>query len=89
MNSTIKQTISPHFFIFALIASEEAVNHACIDFTSSLAVRSCVVFGSNIGDQETIEQVYLQYYTQDNKRPHPYPVPKLLLSATSSQISMK
>jgi len=74
---------------FSLIASEEAVNHAGIEFSSPLAARSCVVIGSSIGGQETIEQAYRQYYLQAKKRPHPFTVPKLLPSAASSQISMK
>jgi len=74
---------------FALLASEEAVIHAGIKFSPNIAARSCVVFGSSIGGQETIEQAYQQYYTQHKKRPHPFTVPKLLPSAASSQISMK
>jgi nodulation protein E len=71
------------------LASDEAIAMASLTINATLAPRSCVIYGSSIGGQETIEQAYQQYYLLENKRPHPFTVPKLLPSSASAQISMK
>jgi len=77
------------FTQFALLATQEAVNQSGITFTESLAARTCVVHGTSIGGQETIEQAYSLLFESDNKRTHPFTVPKLLPSSATSNIAMK
>lgn len=77
------------FSQFALLSADEAIRDAGITFDESLSKRTCVVHGTSIGGQETIENAYRQFYQQGQKRPHPYTVPKLLPSAAGSFISMK
>ncbi|PCI59088.1 MAG: beta-ACP synthase [Gammaproteobacteria bacterium] len=77
------------FSQFALLATDEAILSADLHLSPTTAARTCVIYGTSIGGQETIEQAYQQYYGQNQKRPHPFTVPKLLPSSASSQISMK
>ncbi len=74
---------------FALLATDEAIKDAELDFNTEIAARIAVVYGTSIGGQKTTEQAYQQFYQQGKKRPHPFTVPKLLPSSASSQISMK
>ncbi|WDD99378.1 beta-ketoacyl-[acyl-carrier-protein] synthase family protein [Thalassomonas actiniarum] len=77
------------FSQFALLSADEAITDAGLAFDDNLSKRTCVVHGTSIGGQETIENAYRQFYREGQKRPHPYTVPKLLPSAAGSFISMK
>ncbi len=77
------------FSQFALIATQEAIEDAKITFSEHLAHRTCVVHGTSIGGQETIEHAYQQLFLEGKTRTHPFTVPKLLPSSATSQISMK
>lgn len=74
---------------FALLTTDEAIKDAGIEINESLAKRSCVIHGTSIGGQETIEHCYQQLFEAGKKRAHPFTVPKLLPSSAASQISIK
>jgi len=74
---------------FALLATEEAIIDANIEFTPALAERTCVIHGTCIGGQTTQEQAYQALYLEKRTRVHPFTVPKLIPSSATSQISMK
>ncbi len=77
------------FAQFALISAQEAIDDAQITFSKDLSHRTCVIHGTSIGGQETIEKAYQQLFCEGKKRTHPFTVPKLLPSSATSQISMK
>ncbi|WP_175623955.1 beta-ketoacyl-[acyl-carrier-protein] synthase family protein [Pseudocolwellia agarivorans] len=78
------------FTQFALLATDEAITQSKLAFNDRpLAQRTCVVHGTSIGGQETIEQSYSLLFESDKKRAHPFTVPKLLPSSATSHISMK
>ena len=77
------------FAQFALLASQEAINDANITFNDAIAKRTCVIHGTSIGGQATIEHSYQQFHLEGKNRAHPFTVPKLLPSSATSQIAMR
>lgn len=73
---------------FALLASREAVKDAGLDFAGPLAERTAVVHGTGAGGQSTQEAGYQRVYAEKAKRLHPFTIPKLIPSASSSWISI-
>lgn len=55
------------FAQFALIATQEAIEDAEITFPEHLAHRTCVVHGTSIGGQETIENAYKQLFSEGKR----------------------
>lgn len=80
---------------FALVASREAVSDAGLDFSmiqadgTPLAERTAVVYGTGIGGQNTQDESYQKLYKEGAKKLHPFTVPKVIPSASSSHISME
>jgi nodulation protein E len=77
------------FSQFALISAEQAIKDAELVFDSNNQHRTCVVHGTSIGGQETIEHSYSELFLEGKSRAHPFTVPKLLPSAATSNIAMK
>ncbi len=77
------------FAQFALVATREAVADAGLDFNPALAERTAVVHGTGVGGQSTQEAGYHRLYALNEKRIHPFTVPRLMPSAGASWISME
>ncbi|RJR21058.1 MAG: beta-ketoacyl-[acyl-carrier-protein] synthase family protein [Nitrospiraceae bacterium] len=77
------------FAQFALVATREAVTDAGLDFKGSLSGRTAVVHGTGVGGQGTQEAGYHRMFALNEKRIHPFTVPKLMPSAGTSWISME
>ena len=76
------------FAQFALISAREAVEDAKLTITSENATRIAVIHGTGVGGQTTQDYSYHRLYREGNSRVHPFTVPKLMPSASVSQISM-
>lgn len=77
------------FTQFALISAREALKKANLTITTKNAARIAVVHGTGIGGQTTQDSSYNRFYGEKNNRLHPFTVPKLIPSASSSYISME
>jgi nodulation protein E len=77
------------FAQFALVATREAAADAGLDFKGPLAGRTAVVHGTGVGGQGTQEAAYHRIYALNEKRIHPFTVPRLMPSAGASWISME
>ncbi|MCB1476265.1 MAG: beta-ketoacyl-[acyl-carrier-protein] synthase family protein [Rhodobiaceae bacterium] len=72
---------------YAVFAAREAIGRAGLDFNEELADETAVIVGTGIGGQSTQEEGYRRVYLE-NKRPHPFTVPRMMPNAPASQISM-
>lgn len=76
---------------FALLSAEEAITDAGINFkqNEALTLETAVIVGSGTGGWNTIDDTYAGLYTQGKSRPHPLTIPRMMISAATSQISLK
>ena len=74
---------------FALIATREAIAGSGLVFHDELSARAAVVIGAGVGGQVTLDENYYRVYGQGAKRLHPFTIPKLMISAAASHITME
>ena len=78
------------FSQFALLAAREAVSEAGIDFTSDdLGARTAVVVGSAVGGELSRDEQSRRLYADKSPRLHPLSIPRIMINAPSSHISME
>ena len=82
-------TLLDRFTQFGLIAAREAVADSGLVFRDGLAARTAVIIGSGVGGQTTLDENYHKIYAEGAKRVHPFTIPKLMLNAPTSHISME
>ncbi|WP_439814135.1 beta-ketoacyl-[acyl-carrier-protein] synthase family protein [Zavarzinia sp. CC-PAN008] len=70
---------------FAVVTAREALAASGLVAEPS---RTAVVIGTGAGGLVTIDESYKRLYADKNQRPHPFSVPKLMVSAAASQVSM-
>jgi len=77
------------FAQFAVAAAIQAMRDSGLNLTPENAERMAVITGTGVGGQNTLEESY--YKLLDPKgsgRVHPFTIPRLMVNAGSSQISM-
>ncbi len=74
---------------FALLAAREAVADAGLDFAADepLRMETAVLIASGVGGWDTIDRSFERFKHQDRPRPHPLTIPRLMISAATSQVS--
>lgn len=73
---------------FALVATHEALAQAGLVDHPVLAERTAVVYGSGAGGNATVEEGYHRLFARRTGSVHPQTVPRQMLSAAVSHISM-
>ncbi|MDA9789455.1 beta-ketoacyl-[acyl-carrier-protein] synthase family protein [Amylibacter sp.] len=76
------------FTQYALIAAQEAVAQSGLELSDQLALQTGVVLGSAGGGLQTQDQSYKAVYEDGKNRVHPFVVPRLMMNAASSHVSM-
>ena len=74
---------------FALIAAHEAVAQAGVDFSNGLADDTAVIIGTGIGAVRTFDESFRRLYGIDNRRVHPFTVPRAMTCAAASMVSIE
>ncbi len=77
------------FTQFTLIAAQEAIEQAGIDFAGDLALRTGIVFGTAGGGVGTWDENYRTVYEAGKNRVHPFVVPKLMHNAAASHVAIR
>jgi nodulation protein E len=77
------------FAQFGLIAAREAVADAGITFAGGLAARTATLVGTGVGGQTTQDDNYLRLYGRKARRLHPFTIPRLMVNAAASAITME
>jgi len=76
---------------FALLSARQAVADAGIDFKkdAALALETAVIVASGVGGWSTIDQAFYSLHKLGKPRAHPLTIPRMMISAAASQVSMK
>jgi len=77
------------FTQLAVVAAKEAVKQSGIEFNEENAYRTAVILGTSMGGVGTQEQSYIDLYQEKKTRVHPLSIPKTMLNAASSNVSMQ
>ncbi len=76
------------FAQFAVMAARSAVANAGIIFSEELAQATATIVGTGVGGQNTLDDGYYRLYGQNAARLHPFTIPRLMVNAGASHISM-
>ena len=78
------------FTQFALVAAREAVAESGLDFAANaLGARTAVVVGSAVGGELTRDEQSRRLYADKSPRVHPLTIPRVMINAPASHISME
>ncbi|MGE4219629.1 MAG: beta-ketoacyl synthase [Alphaproteobacteria bacterium] len=77
------------FSQFALVAAREAIAQSGLTFEGELSERTASIIGSGVGGQSTLDDSYWQIYGEKRTRVHPFTIPKLMINAATSHITME
>ena len=85
-----KQALSLYdpFTQYALIAAAEAVAQSGLEITEELGARAGVVLGTAGGGLRTQDENYRDVFAREKNRVHPFVVPRLMMNAAASHVSM-
>jgi nodulation protein E len=72
----------------AVVAAREAIAQSGIVIDEVLSERTATIIGTGVGGQTTQDESYRRLYRDNAKRLHPLTIPKLMVNAPASQISM-
>jgi len=73
---------------FAVVAAREAIAQAGITFDMPLSLRAATIIGTGAGGQTTLDDSFRRVYQEHKTRVFPLTIPKLMVNAPASQISM-
>ena len=73
---------------FAVVAAREAIAKAGLTFDMPLSVRTACILGCGVGGQTTHDDNFRRIYRENKTRVFPLTIPKLMVNAPASQISM-
>jgi nodulation protein E len=74
---------------FGLVAAREAITSSGLDFRGGLGARTAVIIGSGVGGLGTLDENYYRLYAQGQKRLHPFTIPRVMLNAPASHITIE
>ena len=72
----------------AVVAAREAIAQAGISFDGELSERTATIIGTGAGGQNTNDDSYRRLYEEKASRVFPLTIPKLMVNAPASQVSM-
>ncbi len=76
------------FSQFALIAAQEAINDAAIEWTDELKNSCSIITGCSIGGQNTQDVSFQELYVEKKTTMNPLSIPRIMPNAGASNISM-
>lgn len=74
---------------FAVVAAREAIAQAGIEFDDELSMKTATIVGSGAAGQFTTDESFYRIYRENKTRVFPLTVPKLMVNAPASQVSMQ
>jgi nodulation protein E len=73
----------------AVVAAREAIAQSGLVFDMPLSVRTASIIGTGAGGQATVDENFRRIYIEKKTRVFPLTVPKLMVNAPASQVSMQ
>ena len=84
-----KQTYQlDRFSQFAIVAARSAVSDAQLEITEEVALSAATIIGNAAGGQSSVDQSYLKLYGENASRVNPLTIPRWMVNAAVSQVSM-
>ncbi len=78
------------FAQFALIAAGQAIADSGVDFEKDeLGAETATIIASGVGGWTTIDDSFMRMFETGVARAHPLSVPRMMISAAASQVTMK
>jgi nodulation protein E len=74
---------------FAVVAAREAIAQSGLVFDMPLSVRTACIIGTGVGGETTHDDSFRRLYLERKSRVFPLTIPKLMVNAPASQISMQ
>jgi nodulation protein E len=76
------------FSQFAVVAAREAIAQSGITFDGALSERTAAIIGTGAGGQNTQDESFRRIYEDKASRIYPLTIPKAMVNAAASQVSM-
>jgi nodulation protein E len=76
------------FSQFAVVAARAAVRDSNLEISPELALATATVVGNGAGGQTSVDDAYLRFYGQSATRVNPLTIPRWMMNAAVSQISI-
>ena len=73
---------------FAVVAARQAVGQSGLVLRDELAERTAAIIGTGSGGHTTVDESFHRLYATGAARLHPLTIPKAMISAPASQVSM-
>jgi nodulation protein E len=83
-----RESILDRFSQFAVVAARSAVRDAQLVITEELALEAATIVGNSAGGQNSVDQSYFKLYGENSPRVHPLTIPRWMVNAAVSQVSM-
>jgi nodulation protein E len=77
------------FSQFAVYAARAAVRDSGIELSEALALETATIIGNSAGGQNAVDESYLKLYGQNSPRVHPLTIPRWMVNAAGSQVTMQ
>ena len=74
---------------FTLVAAREAIAGSGIEFSDELSARTAVIIGTGAGGMNTVDASYRRLYEDGVRRVFPMTIPRLMISAATSHVTME
>ena len=75
---------------FGVVASRQAVAQSGLDFSvGGLAERTATIIGTGVGGWNTVDDSFRKLYSENGARVHPFTIPRLMINAATSHITME
>lgn len=76
------------FAQFGVVAAQNALADSGLVLGEELAWRTAAIIGTGVGGQLSQDEAYYRLYGENASRLHPFTIPRLMVNAASSHISM-
>ncbi len=73
---------------FAVVAAREAIAQSGLSFDAALSGRTATIIGTGVGGQTTQDDSFRRIYLERKTRVFPLTIPKLMVNAPTSHVSM-
>jgi nodulation protein E len=73
---------------FAIVAARQAVSQSGLTLSDELAGRTAAIIGTGSGGHTTLDENFHRLYAEGASRLHPLTIPKAMVSAPASQVSI-
>ena len=83
-----RESLLDRFAQFAVVAARSALRDSQLELTEEMALDAATIVGNSTGGMNTLDDSFLKLYSQQGTRAHPLSIPRLMLNAACSAISM-